>query len=112
VTRPTCGRGDDAANIAAMTRPLLLLATLLTTTFACGGDDDDDNDTGADTGSASDPSTTSPSTSNTSSTTSTEEVCDSSHMCVGASCVCTTPGLENMACTDDTACEEECEICM
>lgn len=107
----TCGRGGDAANIAAMTRPLLLLATLLTTTFACEKDDDDDNDSGAETGSASDP-TTSPSTSNTSSTTSTEEVCDSSHMCVGTVCTCTTPGLENMACTDDTACVEECEICM
>ena len=108
----TCGRPRDAANILPMTRPLLLLATLLTTSFACGGDDDDDGDSGADTGSASDPSTTNPSTSNTSSTSSSMETCVSDHSCIGGACTCQTPGLENQPCTDDTACEDECEICM
>jgi hypothetical protein len=93
----------------AMTRPLLLIATLLTTSFACGGDDDDGdtNDSNQDTGSA-----TNPSTSNTSSTSSSMETCVSDHMCIGSSCTCSTPGLENQPCTDDTACEDECEICM
>lgn len=101
-----------------MTRPLRLLPALLVALVvapigACGGDDsgddsgNDTNNSSADDSGGSDAMTTAQTQ-----TTSTEETCDSSHQCIGASCMCTTPGLENMSCTDDTACEEECEICM
>jgi hypothetical protein len=40
------------------------------------------------------------------------ETCDSSHACVNDVCECTTPGKEEQPCTDDVACEDECEVCM
>lgn len=103
-----------------MTRPLRLLAALLptllvallVTAVACGGDDGDDSGNDSNNSSADDSGGSDAMTTAQTQTSSTMETCDSSHQCVGASCMCTTPGLENMTCSDDTLCEEECEICM
>lgn len=118
----TCGAVAARGRLRRMTRPLRLLAALLPTLLvalvvapigACGGDDggddsgNDSNNSSADDSGGSDAMTTAQTQ-----TSSTMETCDSSHQCVGGSCMCTTPGLENMSCTDDTLCEEECEICM
>ena len=45
-------------------------------------------------------------------TSSSMETCDSMHQCINDVCECTTPGKEEQACTDDVACEAECEVCM
>ena len=44
--------------------------------------------------------------------TGSMETCMSSHECINDACTCTTPGKEDQACTDDTKCEDECEVCM
>jgi hypothetical protein len=95
-----------------MNRLPFLLAALLFA-IACGEDDDDDdggNTSPSSAGDSSGANTTAPST--TTSTTSTEETCMSNHVCVNGACTCQTPGLEDQPCTDDMACEDECEVCM
>jgi hypothetical protein len=93
-----------------MTRSAFLLAAFLMP-LACGGDDKGD-DGGNDSNNSSATEGSGAMTTAQTQTTSTMEECNTSHQCIGGACTCTTPGLENMACTDDTACEEECEICM
>lgn len=44
-------------------------------------------------------------------TSSSSETCVSNHTCINGVCTCQTPGLKDMPCSDDDACEEECEIC-
>ena len=43
---------------------------------------------------------------------SSSETCTSSHECINGMCECTTDGKDGEACTDDTACEDECEVCV
>lgn len=45
-------------------------------------------------------------------TSSSEETCMTSHSCLNDVCVCETPGLEDMPCTDDEMCVDECEVCV
>ena len=45
-------------------------------------------------------------------TSSSMEVCESIHECLNDVCTCQTPGMEDEPCTDDMACEDECEVCM
>jgi hypothetical protein len=105
-----------------MTITRALLSMFLLTSIACGGDDSDDSDSGNSTANNTTANNTTDTnnttdnsggqtTANNTTTTGSEQTCNSSHDCVNGSCVCTTPGLENMPCTDDMACEDECEIC-
>ncbi|MFP4599981.1 MAG: hypothetical protein ACLFVJ_17115 [Persicimonas sp.] len=70
---------------------ILCLSFSLALSVSCGDDGGDDGDN------------------NTSSSSS--ETCSSSHECVNGACECTTSGKEGDACTDDDACEDECEVC-
>jgi hypothetical protein len=91
----------------------LLLSLLSVPLFvgACDKEDDDKDKTTTQGGSSGDTNDSDASASATTSTM-TEEECMSSHECINDVCECTTPGLEDMSCTDDEACEEECEICV
>ncbi|MCA9704298.1 MAG: hypothetical protein KDK70_00415 [Myxococcales bacterium] len=82
--------------------------------LACAGDDGDDDTSNDSHNDSHDSGNESGGTSaNTSvNTSSSMETCMSSHECINDVCTCTTPGMEDMACTDDTACEDECEVCM
>lgn len=97
-----------------MSKLPFLIAALLVFPLACGDEDDDDGDESGNTSpdstatSGNESGNTAPQTT----TTSTMETCMSDHVCVNGACTCQTPGLENQPCTDDTACEDECEICM
>ncbi len=93
------------------------LSAALFLPLACGDDDDSDpDDSAGDTdmsGSGnSGNSGNSDSNSGNAQTSSSMETCQSSHDCINDVCTCQTPGLEDMPCTDDDACAEECEICM
>lgn len=77
---------------------------------ACDEDDDGGDDSAGDSANGTEGSGNSGNSGN-GMTSSSEEVCMSSHQCINDACTCQTPGLEDMPCTDDDACEEECEIC-
>ncbi|HWB80820.1 MAG TPA: hypothetical protein VG755_37920 [Nannocystaceae bacterium] len=91
-----------------MTRlPSLLLVLGLGFAIACASDDDDDSDSTNNTTASSQSSGMT-----TMSEETGEQECNSSHLCVGDACHCTTPGKEDDPCDDDMACEAQCEVCM
>jgi hypothetical protein len=78
---------------------------------ACDEEDDGGDDSAGDTADGTEGSGNNSGNSGNGMTSSSSETCMSSHDCINGSCVCQTPGLEDMPCTDDDACAEECEIC-
>lgn len=86
----------------------MLSLTLFMPLAACDEEDDGGDDSAGDSANGTEGS----GNSGNSQTSSSEEVCQSSHECINDVCTCQTPSLEDMPCTDDEACEEECEICM
>ena len=109
-----CGLGSEPGMNSRMNttfKSLMLSFALLMPVAGCddddGGDDtagDSANDSGSDSGNDSG--------NDSGMTSSSEETCQSNHACINDACTCQTPGLEDMPCTDDEACVEECEICM
>lgn len=86
----------------------LTLSAALFLPLACDEEDDDKKDD-----SAGDTDMTGNSgNSGNGMTSSSMETCQTVHECINDACTCQTPGLEDMECTDDDACVEECEICM
>ena len=77
-----------------------MLSLALFMPLAACDDEDDGGDSAGDSANSSNGMTS-----------SSEEVCQSSHQCINDVCTCQTPGLVDMPCTDEDACEEECEIC-
>lgn len=91
------------ASMNTTLKSLMLSLALLVPVAGCddedGGDDsagDSANDSGNEGGM----------------TSSSEETCQSLHECINDVCVCQTPTLEDMPCTDNDECVDECEICM
>lgn len=94
--------------------PWMLSFALFMPLAACDDDDGGDDSAGDSanaTDSGDDSGNDSGDDSSNSQTSSSEETCVSSHQCINGACTCQTPGLEDQPCTDDEACEEECEIC-
>ncbi len=87
---------------------LLSVAVLMPFT-ACAEEDDRGDDTAADT--ADEVEEGERESEDGMMSSSSEETCMSRHSCVGDSCVCETPGLEEMPCTNSESCDEECEFC-
>ena len=71
---------------------MLVIAVFFAMAMACGSDDDDENN---------DPNNNN----------NYEQTCFSSHECINDVCECTTDGMEGEPCTDNDACEDECEVC-
>jgi hypothetical protein len=95
-----------------MTRlPALFTALLLGFAISCSSDDDDGSDTNNTTASSQSTSNTTGSMTTAAETTGDQE-CNTSHLCVGDACHCTTPGKEDDPCDNDMACEMQCEVCM
>jgi len=91
--------------------PALLTALVLGFAISCASDDDDDSDSTNNT--TNNTTASSQSSGNTTMSESTgDQECNSSHLCVGDACHCTTPGKEDDPCDDDMACEAQCEVCM
>lgn len=89
-----------------MIRKLLpiLLACTLPLWSACDDDDDDDGGSSA--------SASASASAGDGATSSSMMTCNSSHDCINDVCECTTAGKDGDSCTDDTACVDECEVCM
>jgi|GEM_PF-2089554 len=88
----------------------MLALTLVAPLGACDEEDDGGDDSAGDSANGSEGGEAGEEGGGM--TSSSEETCQSSHACINDVCTCQTPGLEDMECTDDEACEEECEICM
>lgn len=89
----------------------MLCLSLLMPVAGCDEDDDGGDDSAGDSANNSESGGGEAGGEEGGMTSSSQEECMSSHECINGVCTCQTAGLEDMACTDDDACVEECEIC-